>query len=309
MLLGLGSGMGFIYWKMKMGSEDSVFIGGRSNNKDFFNDIGIRTGVKIKTMATASEKKAETVLLEKLSKEEPVMLFGDMGFLPWFSFPQEYHFGGHTFVACGYDGKETVLCSDMEPKTSGLKKGFYHPVTRKQLCLARGSKFKPFPPQNTWFEFDFTSFHKPGPDDIYSSIRQTIDSQMNPPIRNIGIKGIKFASKELLKWPEYFNDHALRMNLFNLYIFVEVGGTGGGCFRYMYSRFLKESAAITGNKKLLSPAEKLNRSGKQFSGAGLLFKESLKAKDLNERIKKAGNIFDTIYEVEAEAWSELSAAV
>jgi hypothetical protein len=132
---------------------------------------------------------------------------------------------------------------------------------------------------------------------------------MNPPIRNIGIKGIKFASKELLKWPEYFNDHALRMNLFNLYIFVEVGGTGGGCFRYMYSRFLKESAAITGNKKLLSPAEKLNRSGKQFSGAGLLFKESLKAKDLNERIKKAGNIFDTIYEVEAEAWSELSAAV
>lgn len=43
-LLGLGSGMGFIYWKMKMGSEDSVFIGGRANNKEFFSDIGKRTG-------------------------------------------------------------------------------------------------------------------------------------------------------------------------------------------------------------------------------------------------------------------------
>lgn len=34
-----------------------------------------------------------------ISEKEPVMLFGDMGFLPWFEFPQEYHFGGHTFIA------------------------------------------------------------------------------------------------------------------------------------------------------------------------------------------------------------------
>ncbi len=309
MLLGLGSGMGFIYWKMKMGSEDTVFIGGRSNNKEFFNDIGRRTGVEIKSVSTGSDKKAEVSLLEKLVKEEPVMLFGDMGFLPWFSFPQEYHFGGHTFVACGYDGKEIVLCSDMDPKTSGLKKGFYHPVRLKQLRLARGSRFKPFPAHNTWFECDFTNFRNPRPPDIYSAIRQTIDSQMNPPIRNIGIKGIMHTAKELLKWPEYLSDHSLRMNLFNLYIFVEVGGTGGGCFRYLYSRFLQESAAITGNKKLLSPAEKFNRSGEKFSDAGMLFKESHKAIDLDVRIKKASNLFESIYEIESDAWRELSEAV
>lgn len=124
MLLGLGSGMGFIYWKMKMGSEDYVFIGGRANNKEFFNDIGKRTGVRINMITTGSSKKAEAILIEKLKREEPVMLFGDMGFLPWFEFPQEYHFGGHTFVACGYDGKETVLCSDIEPRSSCQKKDF-----------------------------------------------------------------------------------------------------------------------------------------------------------------------------------------
>lgn len=63
-------------------------------------------------------------LLEKLSKREPVMVYGDMGLLPWFNLPKDYHFGGHTFVICGFDGKETVLASDIEQEASGLKKGF-----------------------------------------------------------------------------------------------------------------------------------------------------------------------------------------
>ena len=99
MILGLGVGMGFIYWQMKMGKESYVFIGGRGNNKNFLSDLGKRTGVKIKSISTSSPKKAETALLEKLSKNEPVILFADMGFLPWFELPKDYHFGGHTLVA------------------------------------------------------------------------------------------------------------------------------------------------------------------------------------------------------------------
>ena len=309
MLLGLGSGMGFIYWKMKMGNEDYVFIGGRGNNKEFFNDIGERTGVKIKMVSTGSDRKAEAVLLEKLKMEEPAMLFGDMGFLPWFKFPQEYHFGGHTFVACGYDGKETVFCSDMDSGSSGKKKGFYHPVTLKQLKKARSSPFKPFPPKNTYFEFDFSGYHQPHPENIYSAIKQTIDSQINPPIKNIGIKGIEHASREILKWPAIFSDLELRMNLFNLYIFIEVGGTGGGCFRYMFSRFLLESAGITKNDKLLGPAEKFRKAGNLFSSTGFLFKESEKADDLTDRIVQASNNFKEIYEIEKDAFVELSESV
>ncbi len=161
MLLGLGAGMGFIYWHMKMGSSDYVFIGGRGNNKNFFNDLGKRTGVKTEVKSTSSAKKAETTLLEKLTKKEPVMIFGDMGFLPWFEFPQEYHFGGHTFVVCGYDGKSTVLASDIDQKASGLKKGFYFPISLEQLGKARGSTYKPFPSKNAYLEFDFNKIPCP----------------------------------------------------------------------------------------------------------------------------------------------------
>ena len=241
-LLGLGAGMGFIYWQMKMGLEQYVFVGGRGNNKDFFNDIGRRTGVKIAMNSTSSTKRAETELLKMLKKKEPVMVFGDMGFLPWFELPNDYHFGGHTFVVCGFNGERTVLASDMDQKAPGLKKGFYYPIALEQLSRARNSNYKPFPPKNAFLEFDFEGFHAPTAEDFLSSIKQTVESQLNPPIKNIGVKGLRHTAKEILKWPHIFGNKELRMNLFSLYIFIEIGGTGGGCFRYMYSRFLKEAA-------------------------------------------------------------------
>jgi len=108
-LLGLGAGMGFIYWQMKMGAGTYIFVGGRANTKDFYKDLGSRTGVGIREICTSSAKKAEAELIEALARKEPVMLGGDMGFLPWFHFPQEYHFGGHAFVVCGFE--EGILCA------------------------------------------------------------------------------------------------------------------------------------------------------------------------------------------------------
>jgi hypothetical protein len=49
----------------------------------------------------------------------------------------------------------------MEPRSSGQKRGFYHTVTLEKLKKARGFPFKPFPPKNAYFEFDFNSYHQP----------------------------------------------------------------------------------------------------------------------------------------------------
>lgn len=305
MLFGLGAGLGFIYWKMKFGNKTSVFIGGRGNTKTFFEDIGRRTGVKIVMKSTSSEKKAEKVLLEKLSKKEPVMIFVDMGFLPWFNFPEEYHFGGHTIVICGYDG-ETVLASDIEQKGERLndgrilKRGFYYPITLEQLRKARNSHYKPYPPKNKWLDFDFSDFHPPTIGDIYSSIKQTADAMLNPPIKNIGIKGIRHTAKEIKKWPKVFSEKELRENLYNLYTYIEIGGTGGGSFRYMYSRFLKESAEITDNEELERGSDRFYKSGKLFSEIGMLFENVEKANDLEVKISKAGERFEKIAEIEED---------
>jgi hypothetical protein len=91
----------------------------------------------------------------------------------------------------------------------------------------------------------------------------------------------------VMKWPDQFNEPQLRMQLFNLYIFIEIGGTGGGCFRPMYSRFLAEGAEITGNPALVSAAEAFARVGDRFTEVGLLFKDAFKLKNIVGRIKSA----------------------
>lgn len=301
LLLGLGAGLGFIYWCPKGGYP---FVGGRGNPKGFYADLGRRTGVRIAEVSGGA-KKAEAALLERLQRQEPVMAYGDMGYMPWFELPEGYHFGGHTFVVCGYDGGDRVLISDMAQREGGLKKGFYSPVTLEQLRLVRGSKEKPFPPRNTYLDFDFSDYHKPTPEDLHEAIGQAAEAMLSPPIKNLGVKGLRHTAKELLKWPDQFDESALMLNLFNLYIFIEIGGTGGGCFRPMYARFLREVAQITGERRLAEAAGLLDQSGRLFTKAGLLFQDYEDKTRLRERIQAASEGFEEIAGIEEEAFQML----
>jgi hypothetical protein len=99
------------------------------------------------------------------------------------------------------------------------------------------------------------------------------------------------------------------MNLFGLYIYFEIGGTGGGCFRYMYSRFLKETATICRNKELIGLADKIYKAGEKYTQIALLFKETEVLSDLIPRIKKASEIFQNIADIEENAYSELTQVI
>ena len=114
MLFGLGEGTGYIYWHQK---GTLPFIGVRANPKPSVEELaGQRTGVIITPYTTTSARKAEKSLIDLLEQNIPVMLQVDMGFLPYFDFQgEEYHFGGHLIVACGYDeANHSVLIADRD---------------------------------------------------------------------------------------------------------------------------------------------------------------------------------------------------
>src|SRR5512138_501556 len=56
MLLGLGAGVGFIYWHA---AGQPPFLGGRGNHKAFTRDISRRTGVVITEHTSSSPRAAE----------------------------------------------------------------------------------------------------------------------------------------------------------------------------------------------------------------------------------------------------------
>lgn len=70
----------------------------------------------------------------------------------------------------------------------------------------------------------------------------------------------------------------------------------------MYSRFLKETSALTSNQKLLRASEMINKSGILFTGIGKLFIDAETASDLDGRIKEGGELLLKIANLEEEAF-------
>jgi hypothetical protein len=266
MLLGLGGGVGFIYWHMK-GTDP--FIGGRGKGRPgqgFERCVGERTGVIVDEYTTASARKAEESLMALLAAEEPVMVQVDMGFLPYFDFGgYEYHFGAHVIVVCGYnEDTQEITVADREKEL--------HRIQLDNLRKARGSQHKPFPPKNRWFTFDFTSKRMPTREEVIAAIAEQTTEMLSPPIKNCGVEGIKKAAQMIPQWLTAAEEEAVRRALFNFFIFIDyTGGTGGGLFRYIFSRFLHEASKITGIEDLEESAAVFQKIGDQWQALATIF--------------------------------------
>ena len=298
MLLGIGAGVSFMYWHQK---GLMPFMGGCGAPKPSMEEVaGQRTGVVVEHHTTTSARKARQTLLEILDAGQPVLLQVDMGYLPYFDFGgEEYHFGGHAVVACGYDPEtDTVLIADRDDEL--------HPVSMEDLEKARGSTHKPFPPKHKWLTFDFTNKRHPTADEVRQAIAQQAEPMLEPPISNFGVKGIRKTAKRLLKWPDVLNAEMLRWTLFNAYIFISaVGGTGGGLFRYMYSRFLREAAEITGDARLVESAGEFQRIGDRWEALGEWFKAAFEAEAPAEQLPETTAPLNKLADLEEATWTRL----
>jgi len=298
LLLGLGSGVSFSYWHFK---GQPPFFGGRGLPRPGLEELaGQRTGVVIQSHSTTSRAKAKMVLLKMISAGQPVMLQVDMGYLPYFCFGgEEYHFGGHAIVVCGYDPRsDQVLIADREEEL--------HTVAMGELENARASAYKPFPPKNRWYTFDFNRKRSPTPEEVGRAIQEQVDSMLHPPISNLGIKGIRKAAKLVPDWAQSMSEKELRWTLFNIYIFIsQVGGSGGGAFRYMFSRFLKEAAQIQGNPELQDCAQEFEHIGDKWEELGIWFRQTSQAANPAQQLGDCVLPLNLLAEMEERSWKRL----
>jgi hypothetical protein len=306
LLLGLGEGVGFAYFRFK---GQAPFLGGRAQPKPSMEEIaGTRTGVTIVRKSSSSDAAAERSLLGELDSGRPVMLQVDMGYLPYFDFGgQEYHFGGHVVVACGRDAANgDYLIADRE--------GPLRVVPAEAIKSARASRHRPFPPGRAWWRFDFQGARPPRREEIVLAIRNQCGLMLEPPIANIGVKGIGKASRECLLWSDVLDARSLSETLFNLYVFVNAkGGSVGGCFRYMFGRFLAEAAALGAPKAIGRLAASFKAIGDAWEEAAELCRAASKGAGMEEgaardALPELSRRLERLAGLEKEAWSALSAA-
>jgi hypothetical protein len=307
MLLGLGSGVGFGYWQQQ---GSLPFLGGRGNVKAFHTDLAARTGIQIIEHTTGSPQKAEKALLQSLDGGEPVVIYADMAYLPHLGLGPDAHFGEHAIVIAGYDAAtQQVLISDIVPHMTGLKDGGFHGISLEQLRRARSSPYRPFPPKNRWFTFDFSTARQPDATGIYQAISFAVDAMLNPPLRVLGVKGISTAAQRVSQWPMQFDEAQVRGALFNFYVYTEIGGTGGGLFRYMYSDFLAEAAALTGNTQLAEASERVHQCADAWRALAQPLEAAWEVDNPTAMLPGLSAALNQVSDLEAEAWEGLKAAL
>jgi len=265
MVFGLGSGLGFVYWHGK--PMPYPFVGGRA--RDFDKNICSNLGVTLKINRTSSKARAYDTLKTLISKDTPVMIHVDMPYLKYLGLPEQAHFGAHVVVVAGLDEDRGIVhIADTEFKD-------LQTASLKELEEARSSTFKPFPTENKWFTFEFPAKLTPVEEAVRNAITKTTTSMLHPPIKNLGVNGIYHLASEIVQWPKLFPpENALFRQLYEVnYVMMEKAGTGGGLFRYLYSKFLKEASELLNKKELADLSQRYHQIGQKWTTIAELIRE------------------------------------
>ncbi len=252
MLFGLGEGLGFIFWNMKI--MDFPFIGGRIKPDALTQNICNNLNLQLEVLETASKKRAWDNVVKYLDKGKAVSLKLDCYHLEYFT--RKIHFAGHYVSMYGYDEKNAYLVDTNMQGNNTI-------TSLKSLELARSEK-GPMSSKNLSYTIERTNKKYDLKKVIVVAIKNNANDYLNPPIKNIGYKGVLKTSKEIIKW--FNNSSNIERDFETTAMLMEEGGTGGALFRNIYIDFLKESYELL-------KIEKLNEAYKMFADIAILWKQ------------------------------------
>lgn len=291
MLFGLGEGLGFIFWNMK--SMDFPFIGGRVKPDVLTENIARNLNLELTVKETASTQKAWDNVKELIDKGQTVGLKLDCFYLQYFSRP--FHFAGHYTALYGYDNDNAFLV-DTKQQGGQVK------TSLQSLALARAEK-GPMSSKNLYYTLRKTNKKFDLKIAILTAIRNNATQYINPPITNIGYKGVLKTSSEIIKWFKTSKD--IENDFRTTAMLMEKAGTGGALFRNLYRDFLKESYDLLKLDKLKKGYEAFVEIASFWTSVSQLFEKVSQTKDF-KYIQQASDILKTISEKEKKTMEILT---
>ncbi|MCB9263318.1 MAG: BtrH N-terminal domain-containing protein [Flavobacteriales bacterium] len=291
MLFGLGQGLGFIFWSMK--TMDFPFIGGRIKTDLLTQNIATNLNLELTIKETSSTQKAWDNVKQLLDNGKVVGLKLDCYHLEYFSNP--FHFAGHYVAIYGYNNEAAFLV-DTKQQGGQVK------TSLKSLELARNEK-GPMSSKNLYYILNKTDKKYDLKSAVVTAIRHNATDYLNPPINNIGYKGILKTSKEIQKWFDTSKDIETEFKASAM--IMEKAGTGGALFRNLYRDFLQESYELLKLDKLKEANKQFIDIANLWTDISNLFLQVSKTKD-RKYIEQATDILKQLSTKEKNAMQKLA---
>ena len=293
MLFGIGEGLGFLFWRMKI--MDFPFIGGRVKTDKLTENICRNLNLELEVKETSSIKKAWKNIEEPLMNKKAVGLKLDCYHLDYFT--NKIHFAGHYATIYGFDEKFAYL-NDTDQQGCEVK------ATLKNLELARNEK-GPMSSRNLSFTIEQTEKLPDLKPVIKKAINNNANDFLNPPIKNLGYKGIEKTATEIKNWFKESKD--IKSEFQTSAMLMERAGTGGALFRNIYRDFLKEAFKLTGIEELNIGYQEYKEHAKKWTEISDLFLKIGETKD-GKYVNKASEILVQLSKDEKQTMEKLKEA-
>lgn len=229
MAFGLGAGAGFYYLAMDDSSPSRWFNGRTARLEESFREL-TGAALELRTFAAEQGEAAWEAARAEVDAGNPVLLLTDIYYLDHYG--NSAHFPGHAVVLAGYD-EEVARLSDTafeELQTTRLE----------NLARARHSGHPAYPLEGHMFTVGEAIDCERLEAAVPRAIERAASEMLEPPFGEFaGVPALERLAAEAGSWPEVVEDWQWCARFG--YQVIERRGTGGGCFRLMYARFLEEA--------------------------------------------------------------------
>ncbi|WP_261717387.1 BtrH N-terminal domain-containing protein [Streptomyces sp. FZ201] len=291
MLFGLGSGLSFVYWDSK--NMGFPFLGGRVKPFELTRNLADGLGLELVVQETTSPRRAWENVAARIDAGRPVGLQLDSYYLDYFS--SKVHFAGHVVALYGYDDTDAYLV-DTEQQGGAVT------TSLASLAEARAAR-GPMAAKHR----SFTLTAPPEPpslhDRIVPAVTACAEAFLNPPIANLGQRGIDKAGKLVRTWLR--RTERPDRDLPQAALLMERAGTGGALFRNLYRDFLAECAELLGSERLRTGHRLYGEAATLWTEVAELITKAGVSGDA-QCLEQAGSLLHDIARVEREAMQTLS---
>lgn len=255
MAFGIGSGIFFLHLPFVKVMELPL-TSYRSFPGTIFKKACTRLGIKYEYHKFRDPVKGRTVLDRFAELRQPVGLQSNIYWLPYIPSQFRFQFNAHNLIVYGKDAEQNYLVSDPILEVTSL-------CDSRSLSKARFAK-GPLSPKGLIY---YPVIEQQVSDQqmakgIRQGIDETVKRMLYTPLPFIGVKGIRYLSRQMDKWPSQLPDQdTLKLYIANVVRMQEEIGTGGAGFRFLYAAFLQESGERLDQPALLAAAKRMTATG------------------------------------------------